>query len=280
MALSSFLLRSLTRARYGLARLEGRRRANALPSKHRGPLNPPFLRAGVCDICEELVVFRAEDAWFRDRLHCTNCRSIPRERAFMRVLKQSVPGFAKLSVHESSPQRRRGLSVRLARDCPKYTCSHLYPDIPLGQRHPKTGIRCEDLECLTFPDESFHLFVTLDVLEHVFDAETVFKSIARVLKPGGTHIFTVPMVNKFKPSRARAERLPSGEIVHHMEPTYHGNPSTPAKRSLMTWNWGYDITGRIADWTGIRSVIVQVDDIDAGIRAALTEVVVSQKTSV
>ena len=106
----------------------------------------------------------------------------PRERVFMRALKRSLPEYARLSVHKSSPQRRRGLSVRLARDCPKYACSPLYPDITLGQRHPETGIRCECLERLSFPDESFHLFVTLDVLEHVFDAEAVSKSMARVLK--------------------------------------------------------------------------------------------------
>jgi len=37
-----------------------------------------------------------------------------------------------------------------------HTCSHYYPDVPPGQNRPETGIRCENLERLTFPDESVH----------------------------------------------------------------------------------------------------------------------------
>ena len=42
-------------------------------------------------------------------------------------------------------------------------------------------------------------------------------------------------------------------------------------------NWGYDIAGLILKWTGMASVIVQINDLDSGIQAELVEVIVSQK---
>jgi len=41
-------------------------------------------------------------------------------------------------------------------------------------------------------DESFDLVITLDVFEHVLRPAKAFAEIARTLKPGGAHIYTVP----------------------------------------------------------------------------------------
>ncbi len=235
-----------------------------------------FRHQGFCEICEHAVVFTARNPWFRDHLRCSGCRSIPRERALMRVVKQHFPELAEICVHESSPVDR-GVSARLRRERANYSFSHYFADTPHGERHPGTGIRCENLECLTFADESFDLFVTQDVMEHVFDPKAAFCSIARTLKPGGMHLFTAPLVNKFRPSERRASKLPSGEIVHHFEPIYHGNPVESECGSLMTMNWGYDIAHSIAEWTGMPNIIMHIDDIDAGIRAELIEVIVSRK---
>ncbi len=53
-------------------------------------------------------------------------------------------------------------------------------------------MRSENIEDLTFADESIDIFVTQDVLEHVFHPDRAIAEIHRVLKPGGTHIFTAP----------------------------------------------------------------------------------------
>ena len=44
---------------------------------------------------------------------------------------------------------------------------------------------------MTFQNESFDLFITQDVFEHVMEPNKAFKEIERVLKPGGAHVFTV-----------------------------------------------------------------------------------------
>lgn len=142
--------------------------------------------------------------------------------------------------------------------------------------HPQSGYRCENLEKLTFPDNSFDLFISQDVMEHVFDPEAAFKEIARVLKPGGAHIFTAPLINKFKDSEVWASCDGDGKVIYHHVPEYHGNP-VDAKGSLVTMHWGYDIASFIAEKTKMPTVIIAIDNIDLGIRAEYIEVMISVK---
>lgn len=230
---------------------------------------------GSCPICEQEVVFRSNNEWLRDNLLCSNCTSIPRERALMAIIKLYYPDFSSLAIHESSPGYR-GVSVKLKKECAGYTTSHFYRGFELGKQHPKHGYRCEDLENLTFDDESFDLFITQDVMEHVFDPGKVFKEIARVLKPGGAHIFTVPIINKERTSECWASRGDEGEIIYRHEPEYHGNP-IDSKGSLVTMHWGYDIASYINDATGMLSTVLTLDNITEGIRAEYIDVVVSRK---
>lgn len=234
-----------------------------------------FKHKGTCDICETNVTFTSESEWFRDYLLCSGCKSIPRERALMRTIKQFFPNFADLVIHESSPIGR-GVSTRLARECRHYTFSHYFPDTALGETDGRTHARCENLEHLTFPDATFDLLITQDVMEHVFDPEAAFREIGRVLKLGGAHIFTVPLVNKTARTRRRARRETSGKIIYIQEPEYHGNPVDP-DGSLVTMDWGYDIASLITSTVGMPTIIIQMDDLDSGIRAEYIDVVVSLK---
>ena len=213
--------------------------------------------------------------WFRDHLKCTICGSVPRERALMAVIAQSFPNYRELRIHESSPGGR-GTSVKLKQQCKEYSFSHFFPNVPPGQISPESGARCENLERMTFPEGSFDLFVTQDVLEHIFDPVLAFEEIKRVLRPGGAHIFTVPLVNKWRPSADRAVRTSSGEIQFLSPPQYHGNP-VDRNGSLVTRDWGYDIAGVILEHTGMSSVIMAIDDLHLGLRAEYLEVVVSRK---
>lgn len=235
-----------------------------------------FRHEGYCPICESDVVFSSENSWFRDNLRCSGCKSIPRERALVRALNSAYPNFRELKIHESSPGGR-GATQKMKRECEAYSFSYFFPNVPPGETDPDTGFRCENLEELTFLDNTFDLFVTQDVLEHVLNPLAAFREIGRVLKPGGAHIFTAPLVNKFKPSERRASLLDSGEIHHHKDPNYHGNPVNKAEGSLVTVDWGYDIASYIQEASGLSTIIMQIDDIDMGIRAELIEVVVCLK---
>ncbi len=193
----------------------------------------------------------------------------------MRVIRQYYTDYKTLSIHESSPAKR-GVSEKLSMECSDYSYSHFFDDIPSGERHPDSGDRCENLEALSFPDNSFDLFVTQDVLEHVFHPRKVFREIARVLKPGGAHIFTVPLVNKMQKTSRRAELAKDGEVIHLEEAQYHGNPVDP-NGSLVTMDWGYDIGIFVTEAASTPTILIQIDDISSGIRAEYNDVVISFK---
>ncbi|MFZ5491987.1 MAG: class I SAM-dependent methyltransferase [Pseudomonadota bacterium] len=193
----------------------------------------------------------------------------------MKVIADFYPNWRELKIHETSPGGR-GASIKLRDECGGYTASQYYADVEPGRLHPKSGYRCEDLEKLTFPDESFDLFVSQDVMEHVFDPAAAFREIARALKPGGAHIFTAPLVNKTRNTEVWASRGENGQVVYHREPEYHGNPVDP-KGSLVTMHWGYDIASFIVEAANSPTVIIATDNIDLGIRAEYIEVMVSVK---
>ncbi|MEQ9507131.1 MAG: class I SAM-dependent methyltransferase [Hyphomonas sp.] len=232
-----------------------------------------FRHQGYCDICDAKVEFFADQRWFRDYLVCPLCKSVPRERALMQVLKRYYPDYQQKRIHESSPGGR-GVSVRLGRECKHYSYSHYFPDTPPGTINTAYKARCESLEALTFPNGAFDLIITQDVMEHVLDPEAAFREIGRVLRPGGAHIFTVPLVRKTEASRPRAQRLSEGTIDYLLPAEYHGNP-VDNKGSLVTMDWGYDIVTAIQTASGMSSQIIYTDDLDRGIRAEFIDVVVS-----
>jgi SAM-dependent methyltransferase len=128
---------------------------------------------------------------------------------------------------------------------------------------------------LTFADASIDLHVTQDVFHH----EEVFREIARTLKPGGAHVFTVPLVNKHKPSSVRAVIGADGQVTHLLPPVYHGNPVS-SDGALVTVDWGFDICRYIFEASGLYTHIVRLDDLSHGIRAEYIEVLVTVKPNV
>ena len=235
-----------------------------------------FSNQGYCNTCDTNTTFNAYSEWFRDNYICQNCKSIPRERALMSVIEKYYPNYSELSIHESSPCTR-GTSVKLAKKCTKYASSHYYPKMKFGEKHSSGHLNI-DLENQHFEDNSFDLVVTQDVMEHVFNPAMAFKEIMRTLKPGGAHIFTTPLVNKFKPSQICAKKDANGHINHLCPPEYHGNP-IDASGSLVTMRWGYDITDYIYKNTGYPTTIFYIDDLEHGIRAEYIEVLITRKTT-
>jgi hypothetical protein len=232
-----------------------------------------FTNSGICPYCSKAVVFEARQAWLRDHYVCPSCGSIPRERALIWTIEHFFPSWRNLAIHECSAVFR-GASSRLRAECRNYTPTQYFTNVSPGKEYK--SFRCENIERLTFPDESIDLHVTKNVMEHVFDPASAFREIARTLRPGGAHVFTTPLVNKERNSERRAQLGPDGAVDHLHPAEYHGNPVSD-KGSLVTMHWGYDITDFIASSSGLFTTVVYIDQLDAGIRAEYIEVLVTRK---
>src|ERR1700730_915489 len=230
---------------------------------------------GFCPICSAPARFRSDSPWLRDFFRCEGCGSIPRERALMAAIEMFYPEWRTMAIHESSPVER-GASPRLKRECSAYTASFYDPVVPLGTLHPQQGYRCENLEYLTFADASFDLVLTQDVFEHIFHPDRAIKEIARVLKPGGAYLMTVPIVMKSSPSQRRARIDNNGNITHLKAPEYHGNP-IDERGSLVTIDWGYDILDYLTFQSSLCCTMIFMDDLSRGIRAEFIEVIVCRR---
>ncbi len=138
----------------------------------------------------------------------------------------------------------------------------------------RRGIRCENLEDQTFADESFDLVITQDVLEHVLHPEKAFAEIARTLKPGGAHLFTVPWHHWQKTETRAIEK--DGIIIHLLPPIFHGNPIDRAG-SLVVTDWGYDLADCISCFSNLATSVIRMHDPQKGILGEFNEVFISQK---
>lgn len=232
-----------------------------------------FANYGYCDCCDKPVKFIAGDTWLRDSYVCDNCKSIPRERALMYWLKKYFPEWKDLSIHESSPIFR-GASLTLKGQCPGYIPSHYYPGLIEGQII--NGCQNINLENQRFENDLFDIVITQDVVEHLYNPINAFREISRTLKPGGAHIFTVPLVNKQLPSQKWSELNSNGKIDFLFQPEYHGNPVDDSG-SPVAWHWGYDISNFIMQACNMTSVILLKEDISRGIMGEYLEVIVSVK---
>lgn len=108
-----------------------------------------------------------------------------------------------------------------------------------------TSVPHQDLMCLSVPDQSFDVVVTSDTLEHIPSPRQAIAEIARVLRPGGAHVFTTPVVWGRPNSRRRADVV-DGELVHYLPPSFHGTPTKGRSAdSLVFFEFGDDVLGLI-----------------------------------
>ena len=239
-------------------------------------MTAPFVydRAGFCPICARAARFQAKNPWYRDHLFCSGCGSIPRERALALVLERRFPGWRRFAIHESSPAER-GVSSKLARECPGYIASQYFPGTAPGAT--VRGFRNENLEALSFPDASFDLTVSLDVMEHVNQPDVVLREVRRTLKTGGAYLFTVPTYKQRVTSERRAHYKPDGTVEHMAEPEYHGNPVDDAG-SLVTFHYGYDFAELASAWSGLDVEVTRFHDPFHGVIGEFTEVYLATRT--
>nr|VFK79276.1 MAG: Methyltransferase domain-containing protein [Candidatus Kentron sp. SD] len=91
-----------------------------------------------------------------------------------------------------------------------------------------------DMRNLMFTSKVFDLVIHSDTLEHVSDPVKGLSECRRVLKPGGTFFFTVPIVVG-RMTRSR----------HNLPPSFHGSMSNEASDLLVKTEYGADFWSHV-----------------------------------
>jgi SAM-dependent methyltransferase len=106
------------------------------------------------------------------------------------------------------------------------------------------GVRHEDLQNLSFQDQTLDLVLSSDVMEHMPDPYRAHSEIFRALKPGGKHIFTVPYDPGSPTDDCRA--VLQGDEVRLLKPAlYHGDPVRPDEGVLVWFIFGREMSQKL-----------------------------------
>lgn len=196
------------------------------------------LRPFRCPGCGPSLLLRLGDD--ETQVRCLRCRGTPVHLALVDALAIHAGDLARLDAYELSSSGP--VLAFLRRHCRDVASSELLDGVAPGDM--RDGIRCEDVQRLTFADGSFDLCTSTEVFEHVPDDRAGFRELHRVLRPGGRLLFTVPMGGGATVERAR---LVDGECVHQLPPAYHGDRLTGAGTVLVFRDYGEDIVQRLRD---------------------------------
>ncbi len=111
-------------------------------------------------------------------------------------------------------------------------------------------------EELPWPDGHFDLVVADNVLEHLVDPVTVFREVARVLRPGGRFLVKTPNRRHYVPTLARMTPL----SFHRWVAAQRGRAAEDTFPTVYRANTGTDLR-RIARSSGL--TLVEVDRVES-----------------
>lgn len=196
------------------------------------------LRRWTCPVCGPSLLLRLADQ--EHAIRCLRCRAGAVHLSLALALRPLRPSLRGLRVLELSS---RGPWVRcLQRRGAQLTRSEFFDDLPPGQ--VRDGVRCEDVQRLSFADASFDLATHTEVFEHVEDDAAGFRELCRVLAPGGLTAFTVP-IDPGAATRERVARGADGALQYLQPPEYHGDRLRGPGRVLSWRDYGGDIVQRL-----------------------------------
>ncbi len=193
------------------------------------------VRDGFCVICERvtpMTVFGGamlgKHINLREGMVCQVCGLNARSRLLAHVMAELFPSSdANLALMEAftplariMPQRWPGIALS----------EYFGPDVNPGAIMPRPAFQGtkesaahQDLMDLGYGDSSLDGIVHNDVLEHVPDVRVALAEMFRVLRPGGTALFTMPWFPWEAKTLVRGKLLPDGTLQEFLPSEYHGD---------------------------------------------------------
>jgi len=183
-------------------------------------------------------------ASLREGLVCSHTRLPSRIRAGLEMLmalsqgregnavyltEQATPAFGWLKSRFPNARGSEFFEAESRARLEQAMSHHGLADVPL---------EFQDITRLDFPDAGLDAVLSFDVLEHVPDYHAALAELARVLRRDGHLILTAPFLNDRQDTLVRATIDDDGNIVHHLEPEYHGDPLRPdGVLAFQTFGW-------------------------------------------
>lgn len=214
---------------------------------------------GVCDACggygpyifSEIINDSLAKEWdfdnnerkafsSRESMYCVYCGCTYRLRALARAIKiYNNEANVSLSLEQIIRQGKLdGLKIAEINSCGVlHDILRFKKGLVYSEYEPvQPNIVHQDLMKLTYASSSFDIVLTSDTFEHIADPKKALEEIWRILKPGGAHIFTVP-VTMDRETRRRAHLDKEKNIINDEEPSFHGS----GEPDYLVWNeFGYD----------------------------------------
>ncbi len=236
-------------------------------STPRNRFHKEFSLRGKCTVCGNSTAFFYEDpVLYRESLVCAECLTTSRYRSIARGILRAIKELTGVEAESIAelPLVVENVSLRIYdTQTPFYYTTNAYPiphllakcewtDVQTSMYRPREpwGIAFgpsttnQNLEALTFAENSFHIVITSDVMEHVRLDEKAHHEIRRVLKSGGIYLFTVP---HFRSSRETFVRV---AVTDPADPTkdqfltekeYHGDANAEDGQALSYRSYGTDL---------------------------------------
>ena len=203
-----------------------------------------------CTVCGHFgYLRRLEDVpSMRENYRCMDCGASLRYREQARLILDHFSREKSEHLADLVKEAEfRGLNIyepgligpfrNVLQQLPGYCVSYFWSDVEPGEC--REGVQCQDLTNLTFGDDLFDLVLSSDIFEHVRKPFPGFKEVNRILKPGGFHIFSIPLLNPM-PSKTIFRVDTSGpRDVPVLQEHYHSAPM--GGRSLVYTDFGADM---------------------------------------
>ena len=220
--------------------------------------------SGVCTVCGSTSLFEHDGGSVRESYRCGHCRSSLRYRGQAKAIletfgsgEQSIrelaqsDEFSALAIYEPGlvgPFRRH------FKELPNYSQSYFWEDTPLGA--VKDGVPNHDLQALGLPSDSVDLAITSDIFEHIRRPYEAFAEMHRVLRMGGSHVFTVPLQFPMPKKTVVRVDTTTDKDVHLLPEVYHS--AGEGGKSLVYTDFGEDMIARL-DEIGFSTAISFID---------------------
>jgi hypothetical protein len=213
-----------------------------------------FLLNGFCIPCNHSARFLVDMKWggqkidgswipnWRERLECPSCKMNNRQRLMAALIKQMLSTTNTMQVYLM--EQVTPIYKWAAKNFDRHK---IIGSEYLGYEYEGgtviKGIRHEDVENLSFNNAQVDLIVSNDVFEHVPNPSKAFSECARVLKPGGVMLATIPFHDANELTVVRA-KLQTGQLEELLPSVFHGNPVSE-KGSLVFTDFGWNFLDQV-----------------------------------